>query len=175
MPAGELRPESLIPARGSTELDFSEIAGGAVSAGLASPPTDIKALTTPRLSNIKIGDFVITAWILIMNSRENHPRRWLCRDRGSPILSTAPLSGFGQARSDVVSLGWTTACQSRRSKYEAARGAGLHVLDAVRCLEFKRANKPGGYRTVRTVSCELQGNRNEMARDATDRFGEREG
>ena len=96
MTAGELWPESLIPARGSTELNFSEIAGGAVYAGLASPPTDIKALTTPRLSNIKIGDFVITAWILIMNSRENHPLRWFGRDTGSPIPSTAPLSGVGQ-------------------------------------------------------------------------------
>ena len=165
---------SLIPARGSTELTFSEIAGEAVSA-LACPPTDVKAMTTPMLSNIKIGGFVITAWILIMNSRENHPRRWLCRDRGSPILSTAPLSGFGQSRSDVVSLGWTTTAHSRRSKREVARTAGLHALDGVRSPEFKRANKPGGCRTVRTVSCELQGNRNEMARDATDRFGEREG
>jgi len=94
MTAGELWPESLIPARGSTELNFSEIAGEAVSAGLASPLTDVKALTTPMLSNIKIGDFVITAWILIMNSRENHPLRWLAgiRDPRSRLQLRFPVS-----------------------------------------------------------------------------------
>jgi hypothetical protein len=96
MTAGELWPESLIPARGSAEPNSSKIAGEAVSAELARPPTDVKALTTPMLSSIEIGDFVITAWILIMNSRENHPLRWFCRDTRSPIPSTAPLFGVGQ-------------------------------------------------------------------------------
>ncbi len=58
-------------------------------------------------------------------------------------------------------------------------GGGVACLHtpggSVRWSKCKGGDKAGGYRALRTVSHELQGNRNEMARDTIDRCGERAG